>query len=272
MNNLHRELAPISDAAWSQIEEETSRTIKRYLAGRRVVDVQGPSGVALSGIGTGHLRNVASPREGVLARQREVNALTEIRVPFELDRKQIDDVERGANDSDWQPAKDAARLLAFAEDQAIFDGYAAAGIRGIREGTSNPVMPLPSDIRAYPGVIAKALSQLRLVGVNGPYSVLLSADAYTGLSETSDHGYPVLEHIKRLLDGEIIWAPAISGAFVLTTRGGDFSLYLGEDVSIGYLSHDDKTVRLYLEETFTFLLLTAEASVALAAPQTKATT
>jgi uncharacterized linocin/CFP29 family protein len=270
MNNLHRELAPISDAAWSQIEEETSRTIKRYLAGRRVVDVQGPSGVATPGIGTGHLRNVAAPGNGILARQREVKALVELRVPFELDRQQIDDVERGADDSDWQPAKDAARLLAFAEDRAIFEGYAAAGIGGVREGTSNPVMPLPADIRAYPDAIAQALSQLRLVGVNGPYSVLLSADAYTGLSETSDHGYPVLEHIKRLVDGQIIWAPAISGAFVLTTRGGDFGLYIGEDVSIGYLSHDNKTVRLYLEETFTFLLLTTEASVALTAPETKA--
>jgi uncharacterized linocin/CFP29 family protein len=266
MNNLHRELAPISDAAWSQIEEETSRTLKRYLAGRRVVDLQGPSGVALSAVGTGHLHNIDASGDGILARQRDVNALVELRVPFDLDRQQIDDVERGANDSDWQPAKDAARLLAFAEDRAIFDGYAAAGVGGIRQGTSNPVMTLPADVREYPDVVAQAVSQLRLVGVNGPYSVLLSADAYTGLSETRDHGYPVLEHIKRLIDGEIVWAPAIAGAFVLTTRGGDFGLYLGQDVSIGYLSHTDTVVRLYLQETFTFLLLTTEASVALAPP------
>jgi len=272
MNNLHRELAPISEAAWSQIEEETARTIKRYLAGRRVVDLNGPSGTALSAIGTGHLRNLAAPGDGIVARQREVNALVELRVPFELDRQQIDDVERGANDSDWQPAKNAARLLAFAEDRAIFEGYAAAGIGGIRQGTSNPVMAIPAEVRAYPEVIARAVSQLRLVGVNGPYSVLLSSDAYTALSKTSDHGYPVLDHVKGLIDGEIIWAPAITGAFVLTTRGGDFGLYIGEDVSIGYLSHDDKKVRLYLEETLTFLLLTTEASVALAAPGRKSKT
>jgi uncharacterized linocin/CFP29 family protein len=270
MNNLHRGLAPISDAAWSEIEEETSRTIKRYLAGRRVVDVQGPGGIDLSAVGTGHLRNVAAPGHGILARQREVKPLVELRVPFELDRQQIDDVERGANDSDWQPAKDAARLLAFAEDRAIFDGYAAAGIEGVREGTSNPVLTLPSEVRAYPDVIARALSQLRLEGVNGPYSVVLGADAYTALSESSDHGYPVLRHIKDLVDGEIVWAPAIAGAFVLTTRGGDFGLYIGEDVSIGYLSHDDEKVRLYLQETFTFLLLTTEASVALTVNEGKA--
>ena len=263
MNNLHRELAPISDAAWAEIEEETSRTLKRYLAARRVVDVHGPGGVALSAVGTGHLHTIKTPDDGILARQRDVNALVELRVPFELKRDQIDDVERGAEDSDWQPAKDAARLLAFAEDRAVFDGYAAGGIGGIREGTSNPVMTLPADVRAYPDSIAQAVSQLRLVGVNGPYSVLLSADAYTGLSETSDDGYPVLQHIKRLIDGDIIWAPAIAGACVLTTRGGDFGFYIGQDVSIGYLSHTDASVRLYLQETFTFLLLTTEASVAI---------
>src|SRR5208282_1751105 len=145
MNNLHRELAPISDAAWSDIEEETSRTLKRYLAARRVVDVEGPGGVALPAVGTGHLRNIKASGDGILARQREVKALVELRVPFDLDRQQIDDVERGADDSDWQPAKDAARLIAFAEDRAIFDGYAAGGIGGIREGTSNPVTALPAD-------------------------------------------------------------------------------------------------------------------------------
>lgn len=83
------------------------------------------------------------------------------------------------------------------------------------------------------------------------------------VSETSDHGYPIREHLNRLVDGDIIWAPAIDGAFVLTTRGGDFDLQLGTDVAIGYASHDTDTVRLYLQETLTFLCYTAEASVAL---------
>jgi uncharacterized linocin/CFP29 family protein len=263
MNNLHRELAPISDAAWAQLEEETGRTLKRYLAGRRVVDLGASEGVSLSAVGTGHLSGIAAPGDGIIARQREVRALVELRVPFELNRQQIDDVERGANDSDWQPAKDAAQKIAFAEDRAIFDGYAAAGITGIRQGTSNPVMALPSDVRDYPDAIAHALSQLRLAGVNGPYSVVLGAAAYTALAEASDNGYPVLQHIRRLVETEIVWAPAIDGAVVLTTRGGDFDLHVGQDISIGYLSHTDTSVRLYLQESFTFLLLTTEASVAL---------
>jgi uncharacterized linocin/CFP29 family protein len=266
MNNLHRDLAPVSDAAWAQIEEETSRTLKRYLAGRRVVDVHGPAGSALSAVGTGHLRTISSPGEGVISHQREAQALVELRVPFDLERQMVDDVERGANDSDWQPAKDAARKLAFAEDRAIFEGYPAAGIVGIRQGTSNPQKSLPADVRKYPEAFAQALSQLRLVGVNGPYSILLGAGAYTELAETSDYGYPVLEHVKRLAEGKIIWAPAIDGAFVVTTRGGDLDLHIGQDASIGYLSHTDTHVRLYLQETFTFLYLTSESTVALGAP------
>ena len=76
----------------------------------------------------------------------------------------------------------------------------------------------------------------------------------------------MLEHVKRLVDDKIIWTPAIDGAFVVTTRGGDFELHIGQDVSIGYLSHNDDAVRLYLQETLTFLLLTTEAAVALTPP------
>jgi uncharacterized linocin/CFP29 family protein len=263
MNNLHRELAPISASAWAQIEEEASRTLKRYLAARHVVDVRDPGGVALAAVGTGHLRDVASPGDGIIARQREVKPLVELRVPFALDRRAIDDVERGANDSDWQPLKDAAERIAVAEDRAIFDGYAAADIQGVRPGSSNPVMTLPTDVAHYPGAIAKALTQLRLVGVNGPYAVLLGADAYGALSAAGDHGYPVLEHIKLLMNQDIIWAPALTGAVVLTTRGGDFDLHIGQDISIGYASHTETEVRLYFQETFTFLMLTSEAAVSL---------
>ncbi|MGY3495879.1 family 1 encapsulin nanocompartment shell protein [Bradyrhizobium sp. USDA 4502] len=268
MNNLHRGLAPISDAAWAQIEEEASRTLKRHLAARRVVDVDGPKGTDFSAVGTGHLKKIAAPGDGVEATQRDVRALVELRVPFELSRQAIDDVERGANDSDWDPLKEAARKIAFAEDRAVFDGYAAAGIEGIREGTSNPVLTLPSSVKNYPAVVAQAVSQLRLAGVNGPYTLLLGTEPYTAIGGATDDGYPVLQHIQRLIDGKIIWAPAIEGGVLLTTRGGDFQLSIGQDLSIGYLSHSAKSVQLYFQETITFLMLTSEASVVLA-PEAK---
>ncbi|PJN24967.1 family 1 encapsulin nanocompartment shell protein [Kitasatospora sp. CB02891] len=263
MNNLHRELAPVSAAAWAEIEEEARRTFTLHLAGRRVVDLLGPDGPELAAVGTGHLADIAAPTNGVQARARECRPLVELRVPFTVTRAAVDDVERGSKDSDWDPVKDAARTIALAEDRALFDGYAAAGITGIRDGSSNHPVALPADVRDYPNAVSRALTALRLAGVGGPYSLLLGADTYTAVNETSDHGYPVHNHLARLLDGEIIWAPAVEGAILLSTRGGDFELHLGEDLSIGYLSHDDTTVHLYLQESLTFQLHTPEASVSL---------
>ena len=264
MNNLYRELAPVTDEAWEQIEEEATRTFKRHIAGRRVVDVSAPSGPVTAAVSTGHLLDVGSPGDGVVAHLRESKPLVRLRVPFTVGRSDVDDVERGSQDSDWDAVKDAAKKLAFAEDRAIFEGYPEASIEGIRKSSSCPTLAIPADPRQMPDVISQALSELRLAGVDGPYSVLLSADVYTQVSETTVNGYPIREHLNRLVDGDIIWAPAIDGAFVLSMRGGDFDLQLGSDVCIGYLSHDAETVQLYLQETLTFLCYTAEASVALA--------
>ncbi|MGB0969693.1 MAG: family 1 encapsulin nanocompartment shell protein [Mycobacterium sp.] len=265
MNNLYRELAPITDVAWAEIGQEAARTFKRHIAGRRVVDVSEPSGPVTAAVSTGHLVDVAAPGSDVVAHLRDARPLVRLRVPFAVNRRDVDDVERGAQDSDWDAVKEAAKKLAFIEDRAIFEGYEAAQIEGIRKSSSNPALALPEDPRDIPDVIAQALSELRLAGVDGPYSVLLSADVYTQVSETTAHGYPIREHLNRLVDGDIIWAPAIDGAFALSTRGGDFDLRLGTDVSIGYLTHDADTVQLYLQETMTFLCYTAEASVALSA-------
>jgi uncharacterized linocin/CFP29 family protein len=267
MNNLHRELAPISDPAWADIEQEAARTLKRHLGARRVVDVVGPKGTDFAAVGTGRRREIQAPGDGIQAVQREVKALVELRVPFELSRREIDDVERGATDADWSPLKEAARQIAFAEDRCVFDGYPAAAIQGIRPGASNAALALPSSVADYPAAVAQAVSRLRLAGCNGPYRLVLGSEPYTAASGGSDEGYPVLERIAHLIDDEIVWAPAIEGGLVVTTRGGDYELDLGQDLSIGYLSHSGTSVQLYFQESFTFRVLTTEAAVALTAGQ-----
>jgi uncharacterized linocin/CFP29 family protein len=263
MNNLHRELAPVSEAAWADLEAEVRRTFTRHVAARRLVDVPRAEGVELSAVPTGHTEEVGSPAPGIRARLRRAQPVVELRAAFTVDREQVDAVERGAKDADWQPAKDAAWQVAQAEDRAVFDGYAAAGIAGIRPSSPHPALLLPPDVRGYPDAVSQAIGKLRLAGVSGPYSLVLSAEAYTAASETADHGYPVRRHLTDLLDGEILWAPAIEGALLVSARGGDFELRLGRDLSIGYLAHDAATVTLYLEETFTFLVHSPEAAVAM---------
>ena len=259
MNNLHRELAPISDAAWADLEAEARRTFTRHVAARRVVDVIGPSGLTLSAVGTGHLQTLDAPATGVQARRREAQPVVEFRVPFAVDRQSVDDVARGAKDADWQPVKDAAKQIAFAEDRAIFDGFTAAGIGGIRAGVVQPGDRAAGrgsrlSERGRPGADARC----GWPASTGRTACCSVADAYTAVAETTDHGYPIREHIARVIgsEGEIIWAPAISGAFLLSTRGGDYELYLGQDLSIGYLSHDATSIELYFQESLTFFVQT----------------
>jgi uncharacterized linocin/CFP29 family protein len=265
MNDLHRELAPIPAEAWEQIDAETSRTIRGYLAGRRIADVHGPDGLTLAAIGTGRLVGAAPLVDGVQTWHRQVLPLVQLRVPFTLSRAEIDSVGRGSADADWSAARAAARQMAMAEDITILSGYPAASITGILTGTTHPQRPLPEHPAEFPRAFAAAVGDLRAAGVDGPYAAVLSPAAYTAAGEATDHGYPILRHLRDLLDGGTIWAPAITGAAVVSLRGGDFSLHLGQDLSIGYESHSVTEVTLYLQESFTFQLVAGEAAVAFTA-------
>ncbi|GAA3571314.1 family 1 encapsulin nanocompartment shell protein [Amycolatopsis ultiminotia] len=265
MNNLHRELAPISAAAWADLEEEAKRTFRESAAARRVVDVVVAEDPALAAIGTGHKEPVSGPSDAVVASLRTAQRIVELRVPFTVSREAVDSVEWGAKDADWQPVKDAAQHIARAEDRIVVDGFAAAGISGIRPASPLRALALPAEAGTYPNAIGDALAELRDAGVAGPFAVLLSDEAHTAAIEAADHGYPVLEHLRQLVDGELVRTPAISGACVLSTRGGDYELHFGQDLSIGYTGHDASTVELYFQETLTFLVNTAEAGVGLTA-------
>ena len=265
MNNLRRELAPISDAAWILIDAEATRVLKLKLAARKLVDFVGPKGPDVGAVNSGRLEALKSgPVAGVDAALRRVLPLTELQATFELSRAELDAVERGSENPDLDPLIDAATRIAAAEDNAVFHGYAAGGIQGIDQASTHPPQTISTDFTAYPRSVAEAARLLRTAGIDGPYAIALGPRCYAGLTQaTGPGGYPVLEVVKRIVDGPLIWAPAVNGAVVLSTRGGDYELTVGRDLSIGYLSHTDATVRLYLTESLTFRVLTPEAAVAL---------
>jgi uncharacterized linocin/CFP29 family protein len=265
MNDLLRELAPIPAEAWAEIEAEAKRTLKPRLAARQLVDFNGPLGWQACAVGLGHTERLkVAPEKGVEARLRKAQPLVELRIPFELVREELEALARGAKDADLGPVHDAARAAALAEDRAVFHGYREAGIGGIVEAAAQSKCAITEDYTAYLGVVAEAMHKLRSAGIGGPYAIALGPRCFTGLSKTLVGGFPVIEHVRRLLDGPIVSAPAVDGAVVLSMRGGDFELTVGQDFSIGYLDHTATTVRLYLQESFTFRVLAAEAAVPLA--------
>ncbi len=265
MNHLLRELAPVSDPAWDAIEEEATRTLRHFLAARKLVDFSGPHGWEHSAETLGRVDPLGdAPATGVNAAIRRMQPLAELRTPFELSRRELEAIDRGSRDYDLQVVIDAAGQAASAEDAAVFHGYAAAGISGISESTPHAPVVIGDDYNEYPGTVARAVATLQTAGIAGPFAIALGPRCYTGVIETTEHGgFPVLEHIRLILGGPIVWAPAVDGAIVVSLRGGDFQLTCGQDFSIGYLDHDADSVRLYLEESMTFRALSPDAGVAL---------
>lgn len=266
MNHLLRDLAPVTDAAWSEIEEEARRALRNFLTARKLIDFTGPDGWERSALGLGRVTDAQEgPAEGVESRLRLVQPLAELRTPFTIAREEIAAVDRGAPDADWDPVVDAARRAALAEDRLVFNGFPGAGVRGIVETSTHDRITIDDDYDQYPNHVAKAVETLKRAGVTGPYAIALGPRCYTGVIETTQHGgYPLLAHLRLILEGPVVWAPAVDGAVVLSQRGGDFELVVGQDLSIGYLDHDSESVTLYLEESLTFRAAGPEAAIALA--------
>ena len=267
MNHLLRSLAPITDAGWSLLDEEARERLSGALAARKLVDFSGPHGWDHSGTNLGRTDAVDGTLcEGVVATQRRVLPLVELRSDFTLSRDELRAGDRGAEDVDLESLDESARLIARAENVAVFHGFEPAGVVGITEASTQESIQLSEDYDAYPGHVAKAVELLRRVGVAGPYGLALGTEGYTGVIESTEHGgYLVFDHLGKILGGPIIWAPGVKGAVVLSLRGGDFLFESGQDLSVGYDGHDADAVRLYLEESFSFRVATPEAAVALTA-------
>jgi uncharacterized linocin/CFP29 family protein len=266
VSHLLRELAPITDAGWELLDSEARERLTPGLASRKLVDFAGPRGWDHSATNLGRTQALSEvPEEGVAALQRRVLGLVELRAPFSVARSELEDAERGAVDVDLDALDEAAKRIVGAENTAVFHGWSAAGIAGVIEASTHKRVTLGEDCRTYPRDVAIAVDALRSVGIDGPYGLALGPAVHVRVLETSEHGgYPLLEHLRKILGGPIVWAPAVQGGAVLSMRGGDFLFESGQDLSIGYENHDAEAVHLYLEESFSFQVATPEAAVALA--------
>jgi len=266
-DHLLRPLAPIPDRAWELIDAEARERLTPILAGRRLVDWSGPHGWTYSATDLGRARSVTTlAGTGEDVAQRVVLPVTEFRVPFTVSRAELADAARGANNLELDDLVRAAVRLAECENEAILHGRESAGIVGITAACAHSPMVLGGDASDYPHVVAVAVDQLRRAGVDGPYALAIAPEGYTRIMESNESGgHPLLNHLRQILDGEVVRAPGIAGAVVLTRRGGDFVLNVAQDVAIGYSHHDATTIHLYLEEAFTFHVVEPDAAIALTA-------
>jgi uncharacterized linocin/CFP29 family protein len=263
MDLLKRELAPITTEAWQQIDEEARRVLRLHLAGRKLVDFSGPHGWQLGAVNTGRLKHIeATAPDKVAHAVRDVLPLIELRSNFLLQQLELDYAARGAEDLDLDAVIAAAERIARAEDAAIFRGLEAGGIKGIIPASPHAPIEVKS-VGEWPRAVSRAKEALRLAGVNGPYALAAGPTAYAELTSEGDDGYPLRKRLQETIaEGSLVWAPAIEeGAVLLATRGGDYELTVGQDLSVGYTWHDKNQIELYITESLTFRVLEDKAAV-----------
>jgi uncharacterized linocin/CFP29 family protein len=264
MDLLKREIAPITPEAWAAIDQEAVRLLNVKLAARQLVDVEGPHGWKLGAVNTGKLTLLQDePAPGVGAGVRQMQPLLELRVPFKLDLMEMDSISRGLDAPNLDSLREAVERIAEAEDRSVFLGFADAQIKGILESSSHHPVPFGDTPEDRYAAIVQAWQVLQHAGIGGPYGLAAGKNMHLAILEAADDGYPIVKRIQDLLQGPIVRADVLDGGMLVSLRGGDFKLTIGQDLSIGYAASDRAQVELYLTGSHTFQTLERDASVEL---------
>ncbi len=262
MNILRRNLAPLTDNAWAEINNTLKDILNTHQTARKFVDIDGPNGIDYGGVSTGRLTIPSEQtQKGVNYGIREFLPLIEIRKPFELDMWELDNLERGAKDVNLDALEDAGEEIALFEENAIYEGFQKAGIKGLRQASKHDVVKLPDKTDHFLKEIGKQVLNLQRESVEGPYTLIINAQQWLRLINLSQ-GYPVLKQLNDILGGQVLINHANKDSFLVSQRGEDYELILGQDISIGYDYHDAEKVKLYLTSSFTFRVNSPEAIVA----------
>lgn len=261
---LRRELAPLTRDAWVEIDDTAKRVLKSQLSARTVVDVDGPHGWTHGGVNLGRLKiSKEDAPGGVPWGIRELLPLIEVRVPFTLEQLEVDNISRGCQDADLESLEQTARNVALFEETAIYAGFAAGHVAGMIQLSAHKAERLTGGAKHYAQAVAGGVEKIQAAGIAGPYALVLGSGPYHALMQSSEGGYPPRRIIRDMLAGPILWSPALDGGVLLSTRGGDFELTIGQDLSIGYASHSGARVELFLTESFAFRVLEPAAVVEL---------
>jgi uncharacterized linocin/CFP29 family protein len=256
---LYRELAPISNEAWNEIDKRATEVLKSYLSARKVVKVNGPKGLDFNVITEGRLTNIHKLENNLCFGTYQVQPLTEARVEFEMNRWELDNIARGAKDVDYEPLETAMKEIALLEEKAIYNGLEKAMIKGIDQH-AKVTIPFGNDPTSIMEAITKGIIQLRKSFEPGPFTLVVNEEAYKRIL-SKETAYPLDERIEKLIGGKIVFSHVVNGAYLLPYNHDDLELTIGQDFSIGYQSSNPEKIRFFATESFTFRILNPDLIV-----------
>lgn len=250
---FNRHLAPISNESWKEIEERLMEVFKNYLSARKVVKVVGPKGLDYTVISEGRLGQIHEDGDLCYANYN-VTPLSEVRVEFEMDRWELDNVLRGAKDVNYEPLEEAAKKIALFEENVIYNGLEKLNIKGIVNSSEHETLVFGNDQESILDSIAQGIIKLRESYQEGPFVLVVGKEAYRRIISKGE-GYSLVEKIESLTGHKIVYSHVLEGAVLVPYNHDDLELTIGQDLNIGYQYHDSKKIRFFLTESFTFRVL-----------------
>ncbi len=250
---FNRGLAPISEESWKEIEERLMEVFKSHLSARKVVKVVGPKGLDYNVISEGRLEEVQEDGDLCYANYK-VTPLTEVRVEFEMDRWELDNVLRGAKDVDYEPLEEAAKKIALFEENVIYNGSDKLNIKGLIKSSAHETLTFGNEQESILDSIANGIIKLRESYQEGPFVLVVGKEAYKRLISKGE-GYSLIEKIESLTGHKIIYSHVLDGAVLVPYNHDDLELTIGQDLNIGYQNHDNNKIRFFITESFTFRVL-----------------
>lgn len=261
MNLLRKDFAPISSAAWKEINTLAKETLSANLSARKFADVEGPYGIDYTSVSVGRLALPAKQKSGeVCFGVHKVLPLIETRVNFSLDIWELDNIDRGAKDLELDPLTEAARKLAAFEENAVFNGFKDSGIVGLNQLTAKSKIAMTLDKDSIVDAVSEAQTRMMKEGITGGANLVVNPALWKYLARLFPGG-TLGDLVKEQIKGSVIYSEAVDGALLVADREGDLELTIGQDFAVGYHNHDSEKVHLFLTESFTFRVITPEAVV-----------
>lgn len=255
MDLLKRELAPLAQEAWDEIDERAVDVLKTHLSARKVVRVEGPKGWDYTSISEGRL-NILEDDEAVVVKtgQYKTKPLVETRIAFSLTRWEMDNILRGARDANLEPLEKAMHEMALFEENAVYNSYEKGGIQGLIDSAEHKAVAFGESGSDIMAALSKAVLMLKDSYQEGPFSLVVGEEGWKRLN-TEVQGYPLMKRVRDIIGGEVVFSSVVKDALMVPYDHEDLELVIGGDFSIGYESHDAVNVNLFVAESFTFRVL-----------------
>lgn len=244
---LARDDAPFDETVWDVLDSAMKKTAKNHLVGRHLLDVEGPYGLGLKSIPL----EDKQVQNGLVTSQ--VLPVLYLYKNFTLGTRDIANFEREGVALETYALTEAVQTCASMEDDLVFNGTKQlSGLMTVKGSDQLALSEWDEEGTAAESII-EAITRLDDAGYHGPYVLALTPERYNLLYRLYPHGkQSELEHIQTMVTGGVFKSPNLdNGGLLMASTVQSASLYLGQDMNLGYIGPAGDRQEFVVSESLT---------------------